>query len=64
MIGWIKLHRKLTESSKWVNSTPEQKVILVTLITMANHSPKEWEWKGEPYVCERGQLITSLESMF
>ena len=30
---------------------------------MANHSDKEWEWKGEKFTCKAGQLITSLDSI-
>lgn len=61
--GWIKLHRELFSKPIWLNSTAEQKVILITLLGMVNSAPKEWEWKGEKYVCEAGQCITSLASI-
>lgn len=61
--GWIKLHRRLTEKPIWEGSTPEQKVILITLLTMANHKEREWEWKGERYKAEPGQFVTSLPSI-
>lgn len=61
--GWLKLHRELTEKAIWNQSTPEQKVILITLLMMANHDAKEWEWKGEKYTILPGQLITSLGSI-
>lgn len=63
MQGWIKLHRELTEKAIWTDSTPEQKTILITLLTMANHKEKEWEFKGERYKAEAGQFVTSLPSI-
>ena len=61
--GFIKLHRQLLEHPIWQNSTPEQKVILITLICMANHEPNRWEWNGEIFKVNRGQMVTSLESI-
>lgn len=63
MNGWVKIHRELFEHPIWKNSTPEQKVVLITLIGMANHEPNRWEWNGEIFEVERGQMITSLESI-
>ncbi len=47
----------------WQESTPEQKTILITLLMMANHQEKEWEWKGERYKAMPGQFVTSLPSI-
>ena len=44
MEGWIKLHRKLQEKALWQCTTPEQKVILITILLNANHEVNEWEW--------------------
>lgn len=63
MQGWIKFHREILEKPIWLNSTPEQKTILQTLLLMANHKEKEWEWKGEKYIVKPGQFITSLENI-
>lgn len=63
MGGWIKLYRQLLEKPIWLESTPEQKVILLTLLSMANHEEKEWEWRGVPYKTKPGQLITSLPNI-
>lgn len=49
--------------SIWQESTPEQKTILITLLMMANHQEKEWEWKGERYKAQPGQFVTSLPSI-
>lgn len=62
-LGWIKLHRALLDKTIWINSTPEQKTILVTLLLMANHEPNQWEWKGKKYIVKSGEFITSLEKI-
>lgn len=61
--GWISVHRKLIQKPIWLNSTPEQKTILITLLLMANHEEREWEWKGQKYTVQPGQMITSLNSI-
>ena len=61
--GWIKLHRKMLDEYIWTHSTPEQKVILITLIAMANHEPNRWVWNGEEFFVKSGQMVTSLESI-
>ena len=61
--GFIKLHRQLLDHPIWQTSTPEQKVILITLICMANHEPNRWEWGGEIFQVDRGQMVTSLDSI-
>ena len=63
MNGWIKLYRDLIEKPIWKCSTPEQKVILITLLCMANHDTQEWEWQGKRFKCKPGQMVTSLESI-
>ncbi|CAM2079535.1 MAG: DnaA N-terminal domain-containing protein [uncultured Clostridium sp.] len=61
--GWVKLYRCLFNKAIWQNSTPEHKVILITLLGMANHKGKEWEWKGKQFKAEPGMLVTSLDSI-
>lgn len=63
MKGWIALHRCVTQKVIWQKSTPEQKVILVALITLANHDVNEWEWQGEKFKVKPGQFITSLNTI-
>jgi len=58
--GWLKIHRTLLEKPIWTAASPEQKVVLITLLMMANHSEKQWEWKGKSYAAQPGQFITSL----
>ena len=61
--GWIKLHRKIQEKAIWQCTTPEQKVILITILLNANHEVNEWEWQGKQFACEPGQMVTSLNSL-
>lgn len=61
--GWIKLYRKLIDDPVWVLSTPEQKTILITLLLMANHRENKWEWQGQKFNVQPGQMITSIESI-
>lgn len=63
MQGFIKLHRELMEKPIWLNSTPEQKVVLITLMMMANHKEKTWEFEGQTYKAEPGEFVTSIESI-
>lgn len=63
MEGWIKLHRKLQEKALWQCTTPEQKVILITILLNINSDEKEWEWQGKQFICEPGQMVTSLASL-
>lgn len=62
-IGFIKIHRELASKPIWKNSTPEQKVIIMTLLMMADFRPNQWEWKGQKFTTEAGQFVTSLESI-
>lgn len=61
--GWFKTHRVLWEKPIWTGSTPEQKVILMTLLCMANYEDREWDWNGKAYSAKAGQMITSLASL-
>ncbi len=61
--GFVALYRELLAKPIWQKSTPEQKVILVTILLMANHAESEWEWGGQKFKVMPGQKITSLESI-
>lgn len=47
----------------WKCSTPEQKVILITLLLMVNHEAAEWVWQGRKFYIKPGQCITSASSI-
>ena len=61
--GWIKLYRELRTKCIWLDATPEQKVILITILLMANYEEKKWIWKGKQFVCKPGQFVTSIKSL-
>lgn len=61
--GWIKLYRVLLDDDLWIDCTPVQKVVMVTLLLMANHKERKWIWQGKKFVANPGQMVTSLESI-
>ena len=61
--GWICLHRDFKNKAIWANGTIEQRIIFIILLTMANHSPNSWEWKGKQYTVQAGQFVTSVKSI-
>jgi len=62
-VGYIKLHRELLTKPIWLNSTNKQKVILITILMMANFRENDWDWNGNRFTVAPGQIITSLESI-
>jgi hypothetical protein len=63
MEGWIKLYRQILKSEVWTSTTPEQKIIFIALLLMANHEENKWIWQGKVFKVQPGQLITSLKSI-
>lgn len=63
MGGYLALHREIFDKPIWLKSSPEQKVVLITLMGMANFKENEWEWKGEKFKVNPGQFITSLDKI-
>lgn len=61
--GWIKVYRELMYKPIWKQTTPQQKVILVTILLSANHEANTWIYNGKTYQCEPGQFVTSLENL-
>ena len=61
MSGYFKIHRELFDKPIWVNSTIEQQIILITLLSMANWQPTEQEVDGEIIKLNPGQFIASVE---
>lgn len=62
-IGHFRVWRELFTKPIWLKSTLEQKVILITLMSMVNFKAKDWEWEGVKFSLQPGQCITSLESI-
>ena len=61
--GFIQISRSLFEHPAWIDATPEQKVLLLTIIEKANYKPMTWLWNGEQVSVDRGQFITSVEKL-
>lgn len=61
--GWIKLYRSLLDDELWMDCTPVQKTVMITLLLMANHAERKWVWKGEKFHAKPGQFRTSLDSI-
>ena len=61
--GFFTIHRKLFEDPLWLNGTLLQKNLLILCIGKANHEPKQWAWQGKKFEVQRGQFITSLDSL-
>lgn len=63
MAGWIKVHRKILNSEFYRGLTGRQRDVIITLLLMVNHEPREWFYKGVKYKTEPGQCITSLQKI-
>ena len=61
--GYFLIWRELFIKPIWLNSTLEQQIILITLMSMANWKCNQWEWNGEKYNLKPGQFITSAKSI-
>lgn len=61
MNGFIFLYRILFEKPIWKQATNKQRVILITLLSMANFKESEWVYVGKKFKCLPGQFITSLD---
>lgn len=63
MAGWIKVHRKILNSEFYRGLTGRQRDVIITLLLMVNHEPREWIYKGMKYKTEPGQCVTSLQKI-
>lgn len=61
--GWIKLHRKIMDSAAWKVLNDAQRIVMITIILMANHRENGWVWKGKKYKCKPGEFISSRRSI-
>ena len=59
-IGWICIHRKITDCAIWADSEPfDRRSAWVDLLLMANHEDKKIFFDGHPRVIKKGQRLTS-----
>lgn len=63
MGGWIKVHRKILESDFYKNLTGRQRDVIITMLLMAEHEPRTWNYKGVEYHTEPGQIFTNLKKI-
>lgn len=59
--GFFKIYCELWDKPILKQSTPIQKTVLLTLLSMVNFAPAEWEWQGQKFSVQPGQTITSLQ---
>ncbi|WP_079480591.1 DnaD domain-containing protein [Halobacillus salinus] len=65
MQGWIKLHRRVMESSTFQTLTLNQKMIAIYLLLKVNHKDGIWtdQYKGIQVEVKRGQVVTSPQKI-
>lgn len=61
--GFICLWRSLLENPIWFNSTPEQALIMVTLLLMANWKEQKYDIYGKVITLKPGQIITTYDEI-
>lgn len=61
--GFICLWRKTKDDPIWFNSTPEQKVIFITLLFMARWREQKYDIYGDTITLNPGQFITSYSEI-
>lgn len=61
--SWVKLYNILLYKDMWFKTTAEQKVIFLNILLLANHKQKSWVYNGERYSANKGEFITSLDSL-
>lgn len=61
--GFIQVGRKLFKEHYWEEATPEQKVILLTLLSLAVYEPKVWDAYGKKITLQPGQFIKTLPKL-
>lgn len=60
--NWIKLYRKMIDDPAFVNSTPAQVKVLITVMFLAAWTPKKWDVLGHEFTIQPGEVfISSLE---
>ena len=64
MIGWIKLHRKITECSIWDSDEPfDRRSAWMDLVMMVNHEEKRILFNGKIINVKAGSKITSVRKL-
>lgn len=63
--GYIIIARKLLESPSWQALNEAGKIVMITLLMLANHKPRKWfnPIEKKEIMIERGQCITGRKSL-
>lgn len=61
--GFIQVGRRLFKEHYWEEATPEQKVILLTLLSLAVYEPKVWDAYGKKITLQPGQFVKTLTKL-
>jgi len=63
--GYIILARKILDSPSWKALNEKGKIVMITLLTLANHKPNNWYNKltKQEMVIMRGQLVTGRKTL-
>lgn len=59
--GWIKLHRKLIDTSFYKNANAVR--LLIHLLIICNHNPNKFYWNGSEIEIKSGQVITGRKEL-
>lgn len=63
-MGWVKIYRKLVNSPLWEACNSNRKVVLITILLLANHKDNEVILNsGDRFVIKQGQFLTTLENL-
>lgn len=60
--GWIRLYRELLDKAVW-QLNDAQRIVFITILLSANHSERQWLWKGKQFSVMPGQFVTSLPNL-
>jgi hypothetical protein len=61
--GWIKVHADIYDSNFYKDLSSLQRDLLILSLLLANHNGQTQQWKGEDYLCQPGQFISSLKKL-
>lgn len=61
--GFIQIGRRLFKEHYWEEATPEQKVILLTLLNLAVYEPRIWYDYGKKITLQPGQFVKTLPKL-
>lgn len=61
--NWIKLYRKMIDDPAFVNSTPAQVKVLLTVMFLAAWTPKKWDVLGHEFTIQPGEAFVSTRDL-